>query len=183
MTRDVISVCAESELPELVDLVNAAYRGQGGESGWTSEVGLVDCLRVTIDALRHDIATIHALRIYRLREAPPALLACVRLEDGRGMQGEPACTISMLAVRPVQQDGGLGRRMLEYAEAQGSLRGARIARMTVVSIRLGLIAWYERRGYRRTGETLPFPYDDARFGTPQRHDLQFVVLQKELPPP
>lgn len=181
MTRRVISACAESELPELVDLVNAAYRGQGGESGWTSEVGLVDGMRVTIDALRHEIATTPGLTIYLLREAQE-LLACVRLEGGRGIQGEPACYISMLAVHPAQQDGGLGRQMLEYAEAQGRVRGARVARMTVVSIRSALIAWYERRGYRRTGETLPFPYDDARFGTPKRHDLEFVMLQRALVP-
>jgi ribosomal protein S18 acetylase RimI-like enzyme len=86
----------------------------------------------------------------------------------------------MLAVRPGLQDAGIGRRMLEYAEAQGKARGARLARMTVVSVRTGLIAWYQRRGYRLTGETEPFPYDDARFGTPQRRDLEFVILQKEL---
>jgi hypothetical protein len=52
--------------------------------------------------------------------------------------------------------------------------------MTVVSVRHSLIAWYERRGYRRTGETLPFPYDAPLFGTPQRPDLEFVVLEKRL---
>jgi len=179
MTAAVISVCADSELAELAALVNAAYRGEGGESGWTSEIGLVDGKRVTLDSLRHDLATSPDMTIYQLRERQD-LLACVRLEDGRGTRDRPACYISMLAVRPARQDGGLGRRMLDFAEAQGCNRGARLARMTVVSIRLGLIAWYERRGYRRSGETLPFPYDDGRFGKPQRDDLEFVVLQKEL---
>ncbi len=86
----------------------------------------------------------------------------------------------MLAVRPGLQDQGLGRLMLDYAEAQGRTRGAQLARMTVVSVRHSLIAWYERRGYRRTGETLPFPYDDPLFGEPQRPDLEFVVLEKRL---
>ena len=52
--------------------------------------------------------------------------------------------------------------------------------MTVVQLRAELIAWYERRGYRPTGETRPFPYGDERFGTPRRDDLQFVVLHKRL---
>jgi hypothetical protein len=56
-----------------------------------------------------------------------------------------------------------------------------LARLTVVSIRDSLIAWYERRGYRRTGETQAFPYEDRRFGTPLRDDLEFVVLEKRLP--
>jgi len=179
MTGGVISVCSESELPELVALVNAAYRGAGALPGWTSEVGLVDGERVTLDALRSEIAATPSLRIYLLR-APPKLLACVRVEDGQGAQREPVCYISMLAVHPEVQDGGLGRRMLEFAEAEGRERGAQAARMTVVSIRTSLIAWYERRGYRRTGETEPFPYDDARFGEPQQRGLEFVVLQKEL---
>jgi len=52
--------------------------------------------------------------------------------------------------------------------------------MTVVSVRESLIAWYLRRGYRLTGQTEPFPYDDHRFGTPLRDDLEFVVLEKDL---
>lgn len=171
-----VSLCTDADLAELVELVNAAYRGEGG---WTNEIGLVDGKRVTLAALRAEIAAAPDIRIYLLRE-PPELLACVRVEDDRGVSDKPVCHISMLAVRPGQQDGGLGRRMLELAESEGRARGARAARMTVVSIRTSLIAWYERRGYRRTGETEPFPYDDARFGRPQQRCLEFVYLQKEL---
>jgi ribosomal protein S18 acetylase RimI-like enzyme len=179
MTRGSVSICGDSELPKVVELVNAAYRGEGGQSGWTSEVGLVEGMRVTVDALRRELADTPDLVIYLLRE-PAALLACVRLQDDRGHAGAHVCYISMLAVRPGLQDAGIGRQMLEYAEAQAKARGARLARMTVVSVRTGLIAWYQRRGYQLTGETEPFPYEDARFGTPQRLDLEFVVLQKEL---
>jgi hypothetical protein len=56
-------------------------------------------------------------------------------------------------------------------------------RMTVITIRDTLIAWYERRGYARTGELLPFPYGDQRFGLPQRDDLRFEVLEKSLDDP
>ena len=53
-------------------------------------------------------------------------------------------------------------------------------RMTVIDIRDELIAFYERRGYARTGIKKPFPYGDARFGMPQRDDLRFEVLEKAL---
>ena len=175
----VISLCNDAELPELVALVNVAYRGAGAPPGWTSEVGLVAGERVTVDALRREFAATAGLRIYLLRE-PPELLACVRVEDEPGAQGEPVCHISMLAVHLRRQDAGLGRRMLEFAEAEGRQRGAQTARMSVVSIRTSLIAWYERQGYRRTGETEPFPYDDARFGLPQQRGLEFILLQKTL---
>src|SRR5579863_10158404 len=117
MIDGTISLCQEAELPELVALVNAAYRGASGQAGWTSEIGLVDGQRVTLDALRHQMTTTPDLRIYLLRE-PPGLLACVCIEDEHGARGEPACHISMLAVRPDRQDDGLGRRMLEFAERE-----------------------------------------------------------------
>ena len=52
--------------------------------------------------------------------------------------------------------------------------------MTVINVRDTLIAWYERRGYARTGEVRPFPYGDHRFGRATRDDLSFVVLERAL---
>ncbi len=52
--------------------------------------------------------------------------------------------------------------------------------MTVIRVRTELIAWYERRGYRATGESKPFPYGDPRFGLPKRDDLDFIILSKPL---
>jgi hypothetical protein len=43
-----------------------------------------------------------------------------------------------------------------------------------------LIAWYERRGYRRTRALEAFPYDDDSVGTPLCDDLVFVILEKVL---
>ena len=57
---------------------------------------------------------------------------------------------------------------------------ATLMRMTVIRQRRDLIAWYERLGYRPTGETEPFPYGDERFGIPTRPDLAFAVLVKPL---
>ena len=86
-------------------------------------------------------------------EQDGALVACCQLEH-RG----DAAYFGMFAVTPGSQGAGLGRRVMAEAE--------RIARqawnvgemhMTVISVREELIAWYERRGYRRTGKMTPFP--------------------------
>jgi hypothetical protein len=53
-------------------------------------------------------------------------------------------------------------------------------RMTVIRQRTELIAWYERLGYAATGEIVPFPYGDHRFGLPRRDDLEFIVLARTL---
>ena len=64
------------------------------------------------------------------------------------------------------QDRQLGLQLLNAAEEVTKRHEARRIRMTVVNVRDKLIAWYERRGYRLTGETKPFPYGDIRFGRP-----------------
>jgi ribosomal protein S18 acetylase RimI-like enzyme len=87
----------------------------------------------------------------------------------------------MFSVRPDLQGGGVGKLLLAEAE-----RIARedwqlpVMRMTVIDVREELIAFYVRRGYRRTGIHKPFPYGDDRYGIPKRDDLRFEVLEKVL---
>jgi Acetyltransferase (GNAT) family len=85
-----------------------------------------------------------------------------------------------LATDPTLQNSGLGKILLSAAEQWAGDRGGRRIRMNVVNVRDALIAWYLRRGYRKTGETEPFPYGDDRFGAPLRDDLRFLVLEKDL---
>lgn len=109
-------------------------------------------------------------------ERDGVIVACCQLEH-RG----DAAYFGMFAVRPGLQGGGLGKEII--AEAERTARedwGVTEMHMTVISVRDELIAWYERRGYRRTGELTPFPYGDERFGIPQREDLAFELLVKEL---
>ena len=42
------------------------------------------------------------------------------------------------------------------------------------------MGWYERRGYRKTGEVQPYPYGDGRIGRPLRADLHFVVMERAI---
>ena len=87
----------------------------------------------------------------------------------------------MFSVVPGLQGGGIGKQVL--AEAERIARdefGQRTMAMTVIDLRDELIAFYQRRGYRRTGVRKPFPYGDARFGLPRRDDLRFEVLEKNL---
>ena len=87
----------------------------------------------------------------------------------------------MFAVRPGLQGAGLGKEILAEAERRAREKwAAKEMRMTVVNVREELIAYYVRRGYRRTGELSPFPYGDERFGVPLRDDLAFELLVKPL---
>jgi ribosomal protein S18 acetylase RimI-like enzyme len=87
----------------------------------------------------------------------------------------------MFSVQPVRQGEGVGHQLLAEAERLARDEWAATAMvMTVIAQRAELIAWYERRGYRRTGETEPFPYGNERYGVPRRPDLVFAVLAKPL---
>ncbi|MFC3069699.1 GNAT family N-acetyltransferase [Phenylobacterium soli] len=169
---------AAEELPAVAALVNSAYRGDTSRQGWTTEADYIDGQRTDAEALAADLAATPGARLLTLRDAPGGeLLGTVWLEPVD--EGE-TWYLGMLTVRPDIQDRQLGRWLLEAAEAYAAQAGARRIRMTVVSIRDTLIAWYQRRGYALTGETRPFPYEDERFGQPKRPDLRFVVLEKAL---
>jgi ribosomal protein S18 acetylase RimI-like enzyme len=167
-----------ADVPAIVALVESAYRGDSSRTGWTTEADLLDGQRTDADAVADILRTPGSTVL--LAEAAGELVACCQLE-----QRPPAVAyFGMFSVQPTGQGQGVGRQMLAEAE--------RIARnewsattmiMAVLAQRGDLIAWYERRGYRRTGERRPFPYGDERYGIPRRPDLVFDVLSKPLTAP
>ena len=169
----------EADIPALVELVTCAYRGQASRAGWTTEADLLDGPRIDPQVLAADIARPRSMVLLAERGdagAAPCLLACAHVaeDDGAGYFG-------MFSVVPGLQGGGIGKQVLAECEriARDEWRLPAM-RMTVIDIRDELIAFYERRGYRRTGILKPFPYGDARYGDPKRDDLRFEVLDKAL---
>ena len=163
-----------ADVDVLVPLVTSAYRGETSRAGWTTEADFLDGNRIDADVLRADIARPRSRVV--LAERDGALLACAHVaeEDGHGYFG-------MFAVVPGLQGGGIGKALLAECEriAREDWRLPDM-RMTVIDIRDELIAFYERRGYHRTGVFKPFPHGDERFGVPKRDDLRFEVLEKPL---
>lgn len=163
-----------ADVARLVALVNSAYRGDSSREGWTTEADLLDGQRIDADRLMETIASPGAVIL--VHERDHALVGCVHLER----TGED-CYLGMLTIQPALQGAGLGRQLLEAAERWVMDHwSSRAIDMSVLRQRTELIAWYERRGYRRTGGRRPFPYGDERFGLPQRDDLVFDVLRKPL---
>ncbi len=174
------------DVAALHDLVHHAYRGDESRRGWTHEADLLDGQRTDPEALTDLLADPDAVVLLAETTAvgaePPEtiLVGCCQLESRDGARAY----FGMFAVRPVRQGRGLGSAMLTQAERLAASRwGATSLEMTVIGQREDLITWYERRGYRRTGATAPFPYGDERFGRPRRPDLAFVVLARDLPRP
>ncbi len=172
MEPPLIRLATIADVPCLHALVESAYRGDSARGGWTHEADL-------LGGQRTDAASLSAVL------ADPACRILIA-GDGAGcvqvtQVGAGRCALGLLAVRPDGQAQGLGRRLIEEAErAARDDYAATIMEMTVIRRRGELVGWYERRGYRRTGEERPFPIHDHRFGVPKTPDLGFIVLERSL---
>ena len=173
-TATTFRLATSADVAAIVALVESAYRGDVSRKGWTTEADLLDGQRTDPAGVAELIAKPGSCML--LAERDGALLACANLEK-RGEAGY----FGMFSVRPDLQGAGIGRAVLAEAERVAHEDWhCREMHMTVISVRDELIAWYERRGYRRTGIHSPFPYGDARFGIPKREDLRFQLLVKTL---
>lgn len=166
----MIRPATSADIPALHALIERAYRGDSARGGWTHEADLLDGQRTDPAALAEMLAD--PAQVILVTGAPLAGCVALRRLADRAYLG-------MLTVAPQGQAHGLGRTLLEAAEALARCWSAARIEMTVIRQRAELIAWYERRGYALTGETRPFPADDPRFGRP-RQALAFVVLEKRL---
>lgn len=159
------------DVPALADLINRAYRSTSAQAGWTTESHLLEGPRIDEATLLDMLAVRPAVLLHA--ELAGQLAGCVYLEP----QGE-TLYLSMLAVAPEVQGHGLGRQLLHAAEAHAQQAGCRQVKMSVLALRPELLAWYERRGYRHTGASEPFP-DTTRFGRP-RQPLTLLALVKPV---
>ncbi|MFH9086578.1 GNAT family N-acetyltransferase [Streptomyces sp. NPDC017673] len=164
----------DADVDALVALIESAYRGDSSRAGWTTEADLLEGQRTDPQGVLEVIKAPDSRLLTVERDG--RVVACCQLEH----RGDHAY-FGMFAVSPALQGAGLGKTVM--AEAERLARetwGVTEMQMTVIAQREDLIAWYERRGYRRTGRTQPFPYGDERFGVPQRADLRFELLVKPL---
>ncbi|MEV8034506.1 GNAT family N-acetyltransferase [Streptomyces sp. NPDC086182] len=164
----------DSDVDALVALIESAYRGDSSRTGWTTEADILAGQRTDAEAVNAVIEAPDSRLLTVERDG--TIVACCQLEH----RGDHAY-FGMFAVSPALQGGGLGKVII--AEAERTVRevwGVKEMHMTVISVREDLIAWYERRGYSRTGQMTPFPYGDERFGIPQRDDLRFELLVKPV---
>jgi ribosomal protein S18 acetylase RimI-like enzyme len=153
MTGLTIRPATPADLPNLHPVIERAYRGESARAGWTHEADLI------IEGERTDLETLEGLigdPASRLLMAldEETVLGCVHVAD----RGEGLAYLGLLCVDPTLQAAGLGRRLIDAAEATARDDfGCDRMEMTVIDRRAELIAWYERRGYTVTEERRPFP--------------------------
>lgn len=128
-----IRIATPADIPSIVSVVNAAYSIETFLGGTRTD---------------HDgVAKIMQTGQFLVAEADSGgIVACVyvHVTGERGYLG-------MLAVDPLRQGSGLGRMMVEAAEAHCFSRGCKYIDITVLSLRPELLPFYRKLGYSETG--------------------------------
>jgi ribosomal protein S18 acetylase RimI-like enzyme len=159
-----------ADAAELTLLVNSAYRGESSQKGWTSEAHLLDGIRIDEPTMAEYLQDANTT-ILKYINTSGQIIGCVYLQLRK-----QKLYLGMLTVSPTLQTNGIGRKLLHDAEMIAHQLNCRVIFMTVITTRLELIKWYERRGYRATGKIEPFP-EDTKFGAP-KEVIQLAVFEK-----
>jgi ribosomal protein S18 acetylase RimI-like enzyme len=159
------------DVPVIVPLVNSAYRSEDGQVGWTNEAHLIGGPRTRAADVEELLQELGGVILTGWEDGE--LEGCVYLK-----KEEEKLYLGMLSVRPARQGMGVGKALMAAGMEYARQQGCKVIRITVISVRDELIAWYERHGFRRTGEVERF-HAGERFGT-QKQQLELVVLEKEV---
>ena len=161
-----------SDAPNVASLVNSTYHGTESAYGWTPETHLHSGPRTSVEAVAAHILDPNSRFI--LCERPDALIGCALIE-----RCDSDVHFGMFAVRPRLQAAGIGKAILAKTERCAiELWQSRTMTMSVISVQGALIAYYERRGYYRTGDRAPFPFGEEPGAL--RTDYDLVTLRKNL---
>ncbi|SCW50323.1 GNAT family N-acetyltransferase [Mucilaginibacter sp. NFR10] len=168
----VITQATLTDVPELNVLVNSAYRGESSKRGWTTEADLIGGARIDEQTLAGYMNNENII-ILKHTDEEGNITGTVYLEVRT-----PKLYVGMFSVSPLLQNKGVGRALIEEAEVYARKYNCNTLTMTVISIRSELISWYERRGYKPTGEIQPF-HAHGRFGDAKQH-IELIVMEKSV---
>ncbi len=163
-----IMAAGSADLPAIHRVIERAYRGYSAKLGWTHEADLLFDTRTDLATLEAIVADPAQVLLALFDDDRP--LGCVNVAD----KGGELAYLGLLCIEPTRQGEQLGRTLMAAAEAYARDRfGCTAIEMTVIDKRAELIAYYQRRGWRLTGERRAFP---VRLDPP----LEMVVLAKPL---
>jgi GNAT superfamily N-acetyltransferase len=146
----------DADVPALVTLINLAFEVE----------------RDFVIGDRTDAAEVRELMARGPFLVDAELTGCVYvsvLDAPRGYFG-------LLSVDPSAQGRGLGRRLIAAAEAYARAAGCTVMDLKTVDLRVELQPFYQRLGYRLTGETRIPEAKTSRFTRP----LKFLCMEKVL---
>lgn len=165
-----LSPANKNDIFQLISLINKAYRG---EEGWTKENEIIAGDRLSEDDLKKILNDKNSF-LFVMRDKQYIISSiCIEKRDNYAY-------IGLFAVKPQLQTYGLGKQVLAFAEQYIKIKLQQYkVRIAVVSQRDELIAYYERRGYKRIGKIERYPLHLA-VGKPKKENLTIEYLEKNL---
>lgn len=160
MTIPEIQYISKQDIPKLIALINVSYRSDI-KGAWTTEAHLFDEGGRRVDVQELETFWVGSGNHILKYEEAGALLGTVSLTEK-----EDTLYLGTLAVSPLSQGKGIGKKLLTVAVELARTQAKKQMMLTVISVRKDLISWYEKYGFRKTGNTTPFPQEGLRLSKP-----------------
>ena len=168
-----IAIANTNDIPQIKHLLNISYRGETSKQGWTTEAYLIAGDQRTNEESLQQVMQQSGSVMLTYTNDEAQIIGCVNLQ-----QHGQKLYFGMFSVSPVWQGKGIGKQLLQAAEEFARHLPCISIYMSVISVRTELIAWYERHGYKQTGERKFFT-EDAVTGK-HLQPLQFMILEKKI---
>lgn len=160
-----------TDVPALTQLVNSAYRGETSKLGWTSESHLLEGVRID-EAELSSYFERPEITILKYTNEEEEIIGCVYLE----ITANQRMYLGMLSVSPLLQNGSIGRQLLAAADEHAHENNCVFIKISVITTRHELIAWYQRRGFMPTGETIPLITETSIAKVP----VDLMIMEKPV---
>lgn len=165
----------DADAPVIAAVVNAANSGDGGKAGWTHEADFFEGERTNAAEVLQMMAVPKSLFLLFVDRGEIAGSVYLNVTGKSAYMG-------ILAVRPALQARGVGRQLIAECERIAhEIWHCEMMRISVItSHRPELTAYYERRGYVRTGKAKEFERRQVLDGLAKVDGLRLEWMEKEL---
>ena len=161
------------DLNEVVELINKAYRGKIQGNSWTGEAHLLSGIRINLEMLKEYLQEKNTITYIAKINNKVVGTIQTKLEN-------EDIHIGLFAVSPNIQASGVGKQLLEFAEnSSKKLWNKNSFIIEVISLRVELIEYYIRRGYKNTNTYMKFP-KSQHWSQNIDEELKLLVLRKAL---
>ncbi|KAF4343517.1 n-acetyltransferase GNAT family [Fusarium beomiforme] len=149
MSDSHFRIATEDDAPRLQELLEAAFRFKDAHIDWIGSPELAETFQIDISVILDRIIPEDSKFIVASDTPNGPIIGCVNVLRKAPDYGR----LALLAVDPTLQRGGLGRKLVAYGEEYLTKDfGVSKIGLNALHTRKGLIRWYEKLGYVKTGE-------------------------------
>ncbi|SPJ79416.1 related to N-acetyltransferase, GNAT family [Fusarium torulosum] len=166
-------IATTDDAPRIQDLIHAAFRFTDASIDWIGSPELAKTFDLPIEVILNRITAPDNVFLVASNTPDGPIIGCVNVFKKTPDFGR----LAFLAIDPTLQRSGLGKKMVVVGEEHLTREfGVEKIGLNALQTRKGLLNWYEKQGYVRTGEVTELPIDRARPGA--QEEMVFVEMEK-----